>query len=630
MVENAIVYLHTGKSLPIFNELMDSVYQTFLINGVDTKVYVITNDNFIPILKEKVRHFDLRYFKIEIKGCIKNLINFIPISILENSKKLLMYREIESKSFNDTKNFRDSFWISTTLRFFYIEEFMNLFYINNIFHIENDVMLYENLLDFSKVLDKDYMYVVKDSEKRVIPSILYIKKDVLNDLNNFIISEIKKGYLNDMELLGKFNHPFLKYFNFDLTNTNKNCNYVVDGAAIGQYLGGVDPRNLQNSSDVNVNVYNNPTRGFINETCVFKIKDDIQIFRKKVYIEHLIHSVYVYYAKYKKNNDLIKIINLHIHSKQLYQFSSIYNLLYDDIISGDRICKNCDYIITTPLIYNYHKNLDKFVEKNKIIIVKDINSINIINFNKIMEESCKKVIKLFIYTHFLEDFVKYILPKISNNKKYILYIHNSDHSLNNDVFDFLKENKNIIKVYSQNINCELHKKFNLLPIGVENSMWKENGILDLYKKMSKMYNIEKNKNIYININENTFYYRKVLMNIVKNKDLEISSKKKYGEYLEELSNHYFCFCSRGNGIDTHRFWEALYLGVIPVIVVNEYTKMDNFVNYLKKLNVPFYIVNDLNKEKYNNAFFNEKLYKEINDKITYDMHMYCKMSNYFE
>jgi hypothetical protein len=33
----------------------------------------------------------------------------------------------------------------------------------------------------------------------------------------------------------------------------------------------------------------------------------------------------------------------------------------------------------------------------------------------------------------------------------------------------------------------------------------------------------------------------------------------------ELTNlHKFCFCPRGNGWDTHRFAEAIYLGSIPI------------------------------------------------------------------
>ena len=36
-------------------------------------------------------------------------------------------------------------------------------------------------------------------------------------------------------------------------------------------------------------------------------------------------------------------------------------------------------------------------------------------------------------------------------------------------------------------------------------------------------------------------------------------------YLTEVRNHDFCFCPRGNGIDTHRLWETLYVGGIPIV-----------------------------------------------------------------
>lgn len=33
----------------------------------------------------------------------------------------------------------------------------------------------------------------------------------------------------------------------------------------------------------------------------------------------------------------------------------------------------------------------------------------------------------------------------------------------------------------------------------------------------------------------------------------------------EMNQHYFMLCPRGNGIDTHRLWECLYSGVIPIV-----------------------------------------------------------------
>jgi hypothetical protein len=39
-------------------------------------------------------------------------------------------------------------------------------------------------------------------------------------------------------------------------------------------------------------------------------------------------------------------------------------------------------------------------------------------------------------------------------------------------------------------------------------------------------------------------------------------------YLRQIRNHEFSFCPRGNGIDTHRLWETLYMGSIPIVQRN--------------------------------------------------------------
>jgi hypothetical protein len=36
-------------------------------------------------------------------------------------------------------------------------------------------------------------------------------------------------------------------------------------------------------------------------------------------------------------------------------------------------------------------------------------------------------------------------------------------------------------------------------------------------------------------------------------------------YLQSIRNHTFVACPRGNGIDTHRLWETLYMGSIPIV-----------------------------------------------------------------
>ena len=39
-------------------------------------------------------------------------------------------------------------------------------------------------------------------------------------------------------------------------------------------------------------------------------------------------------------------------------------------------------------------------------------------------------------------------------------------------------------------------------------------------------------------------------------------------FLEEMVSHRFVLCPPGNGIDTHRLWEALYCQTIPVALAN--------------------------------------------------------------
>ena len=46
----------------------------------------------------------------------------------------------------------------------------------------------------------------------------------------------------------------------------------------------------------------------------------------------------------------------------------------------------------------------------------------------------------------------------------------------------------------------------------------------------------------------------------------------YKEYLIELKRHKYCICPEGNGMDTHRFWECLYMGTIPICLKNELTE----------------------------------------------------------
>ncbi|PZO37668.1 MAG: hypothetical protein DCF19_18470 [Pseudanabaena frigida] len=301
---------------------------------------------------------------------------------------------------------------------------------------------------------------------------------------------------------------------------------------------------------------------------------------------------------------------------------------YSDIITGDRVISLCDFVIITEQISHFHINVGDFINPQNVLFFKDFknissNSINKLNsyFENFATNNNKKQIKLFVYTHLLEEFVEYVVDILDKRYEYIIYLHNSDHHFN-DCNSKLLEAKHITKVFSQNINLsDLHPKLNFLPIGIANSMWEHGNIHALHETITRTSSLEKIKNLYVNINPNTFPYRKDVLGAIKksNSYLVASEAKPFAEYLNDLSEYRFCLCVRGNGVDTHRFWESLYLGVIPVIINNKHTNTQNYIQYLNLLDIPFFEITedslDVITQKYTNNFFNENLYCHLLEKL---------------
>lgn len=496
---------------------------------------------------------------------------------------------------------------------------MELFKLRNVYHIENDIMIYENLKDIP--VDKNKLYMVKDSHDRVIPSILFIPDcSHLNRLNAHMLKKLKESnhLMNDMQLLGSYSANHIDYFPFDFST---DAHFIMDGAAIGQYVGGIDPRNIpdfdnKTPQEQQLLRINNPTKGFVNETSTFK-PNSITIFKKDFHLNNVNVPIELFYGQKEQGNtiQLKQINNLHIHSKQLYQFSSLNNLKFNDLISGDRIVSLCDFVLLTQDILMYHQNLDKFIDIDKVIIVKNFQTINTQALNSYFREINKKQIKIFIYTHILEHFINFILPHLDNQLSYILYLHNSDHEVKEHHVKSLTKYSCIKKVYSQNISFH-HPKFHLLPIGIANSMFNHGDLTSLYSVMSESYYKNKTRGLYININPRTYAYRHTVLQDINTRpnDFTISGSKPYKEYLEELSQHRFCLCVRGNGIACHREWECYYLGVIPVIINNKFTNTSAYVKYLQELQLPFYEIKEETLDRYTDEFFSEELYQKIMSK----------------
>jgi len=240
-------------------------------------IYVITNEKFFDNFND-----------------YKNNINLIKSEDLNNSNY-------------DVKS--NDFWYLTSLRFIYIYELMKLKNLKNVFHLENDLVLYYNCNTIINKLD-NYMYIPFDSFNRNIASFVYIpnhelfKKIIdeydfsINDMLNFPIIQKKTGLIDNFPIIIENNNETDEY-KFVSKNFNK-FNYIFDAAAIGQYLGGIDPKN--DSSN---------TIGYVNPECI--IKYNKYKFEWKI-IDNIKKPFIII------DNNTYPIYNLHIHSKALDKF----------------------------------------------------------------------------------------------------------------------------------------------------------------------------------------------------------------------------------------------------------------------------------------------------------------------
>jgi hypothetical protein len=77
--------------------------------------------------------------------------------------------------------------------------------------------------------------------------------------------------------------------------------------------------------------------------------------------------------------------------------------------------------------------------------------------------------------------------------------------------------------------------------------------------------------VYMNINMYTYpIERQYIFDLFKDKSWVTVNIPEYTfegieKYLQNTRNHKFAICPRGNGVDTHRLWEALYVGSIPIV-----------------------------------------------------------------
>jgi len=274
----------------------------------------------------------------------------------------------------------------------------------------------------------------------------------------------------------------------------------------------------------------------------------------------------VRYPTIAANKLRTNILGIHAHSKNLLGISPFNHGVPDSestIITGERLQECCDITMGSPSITQFHGR-DNIKTSELVEIPEDQNG-------GLLPPSVEIISKLaqaktiFTYTHLVPYFKYFIAPRI--NKPFTLVTHNSDHPVN--VLDFqLLNHPYLQNWFTQNSEFN-HERLIGLPIGLQNKQWGANKLSQLLKVGA---GFNKSDLLYINFSASTHPSRSEALLAVEGLiGATIESNVSYEEYLSSLARHKFCLCPRGNGIDTHRFWEAQYLDSIPVILWRDWT-----------------------------------------------------------
>ena len=216
-----------------------------------------------------------------------------------------------------------TFWKYTMERFFYIEECMRQYQLENVFHHEFDNMIYykmEDLLD--RCVSKQKILIPSDNESRFIAGTCFIPHvDLLMCMNQHFARATQQSdmrmmvdfYVRNQDKMSElpvlppeYSHKLIPVNGYPLVQPKRlsrettHFKGVFDAAAIGQYFGGID-------TDGNTDGYISPDCAFQVDLLFFQWRKVINLFQPWVSADQ---------------EHWYPIYNLHIHRKEMTRWLS--------------------------------------------------------------------------------------------------------------------------------------------------------------------------------------------------------------------------------------------------------------------------------------------------------------------
>ena len=229
----------------------------------------------------------------------------------------------------------------------------------------------------------------------------------------------------------------------------------------------------------------------------------------------------------------------------------------DEIITGERIQYIAQVYIGTKTLFERKHNINK----NLCLDIYDIR------------EPFLNPSIVFLYPDVLSEFAN----KIHYFKyPFVLITHNSDIGIiQSPLIEYIIQHRVILRWYAINVSYS-HPKIYPLPSGIANQQW-EHGNLSNFNPIFSSLPFLKKEGIYMNFTIHTApLQREKCKTICESKGVFFQGnggKLTPLENLVSLSQHKYCICPEGNGCDTHRLWECLYVKTVPILLNTPFSKI---------------------------------------------------------
>ena len=240
---------------------------------------------------------------------------------------------------------------------------------------------------------------------------------------------------------------------------------------------------------------------------------------------------------------------------------------------------------------------------------------------------------IYIKCDLVNHFIKCTYPRIHTSVILLSGVGDTPVIFDDSMISILNDDK-LIAWGGHNILCD-HPKIIHIPTGVPHPIFIDHNILNNSIKTKVEFN-NKNSKVFIRYMSKTHISRSIDLDHLSKNDIYtiINQKQPYSDYLQSINENKFVLFIRGNGYDTHSFWETLLMGSVPIlltscrdkfysqfpcIIVNSYDEINKDLLYsfkideIKLRNVNKYLeISEFNKFITNifNSMLNKSLAKQ--------------------